>query len=140
MSQVIKFKDFNFKLAVVNNIIENSGKFKLDSFEFAENYTKRDIAIDAEGYDIIPEIKEYYENIEVLESDVQNIEEICQDGGDDIYMTLCPFWSGEDEIFDITSVEDVMHLPKLKNITLFYQDDDAIIADFKAKNITAEWL
>ncbi|XOB63515.1 DUF6892 domain-containing protein [Campylobacterota bacterium DY0563] len=142
MEQPIKFKNLNFKLAVITEITgnESNEKYCLDPWEFAKNYTKRNIDIEEEGYEIIPEIKEYYEKIEIFPSEVQNIEEIYQDGGDDIYLTLCPFWDGEDDTFNILSAEDVKVLPNLKKVVLFYQDDDNILKEFEKHNITAEWL
>ena len=142
MEQPIQFKDFNFKLAVIKEIVGNqySNKYCLNPYKFAKDYRKRKIDIEEEGYEIIPEIKEYYDNIEIFPSEVKDIEKLYQCGGDDIYLTLCPFWSGEDEIFDILSAEDAKHLPNLKKVTLFYQDDEEILKEFEKQNIDAEWI
>ena len=66
------------------------------------------------------EIKEYFDKLEILESQVKDIDELYQDGGDHIYMAICPLWSGEDDIFSINSAEDATLLPKLKKVTLLY--------------------
>ncbi len=144
MSNILKFKDPNFRLAVINVLMyeKNIIKPAIDPFDFAENYSKRDIDIEEEGYEIIPEIMEYFNELEILESQVKDIEEVHQDGGDDIYMTICPFWSGEDDIFNICSAEDSLLLPKLKKITLFGPDDNnkLLLDAFEEKGISADWL
>ena len=43
-----------------------------------------------------------------------DIKEMKPDGGDEIYGQLIPFWDGEDDQFDVESVEDIKHLPNLK--------------------------
>ena len=142
MSKVLEFKDPNFRLAVINvlmyekNIIEPA----IDPFDFAENYDKRAIDIDEEGYEIIPEILEYFNNLEILDSQVKDIDELYQDGGDDVYMAIFPFWSGTDDIFNINSAEDAALLPKLKNVTLFHSSENDILEQFETKGINAEWL
>ena len=36
------------------------------------------------------------------------------DGGAQVYLQIIPHWDGEDDAFDITSVDDAALLPKLK--------------------------
>ncbi len=71
---------------------------------------------------------------------VQGIEELYTDGGDAIYMQIIPFWSGEDDAFNMKSAEDVNLLPNLKEVTFFYDEDDSILSEFQNKGIKAEWL
>lgn len=71
--------------------------------------------------DIIPEVKEYFENLEITESDVQHITELFSDGGDQIYHHVFPFWSGEDGVFDVKSAEDIKFFPNLKKARLLFK-------------------
>jgi len=139
---VLNFKDFGFKLAVINELMYNREilKPKFDLNEFIKGYQKRKIDIDEEGYEIIPEIMEYFKNIELTAKMVKDIDELVTDGGDYIYMQICPFWSGEDDIFNIKSVVDSDLLPNLKEVTIFYDDDDSILTEFKNKGIKANWI
>lgn len=137
-----RFTDFNFKLAVIQKLMyeKNILTPRFDVYEFTAGYTVRHIDIEKEGYDIIPEVRQYFEQLEISSEALSLIQEITQDGGDEIYMQLCPFWHGEDDIFNIRSAEDVARLPNLKSVTLFYDDDDRILEAFRQRGITAEWL
>jgi hypothetical protein len=68
------------------------------------------------------------------------VEEINQDGGDLIYHQLYPFWDGEDDQFTITSTADLALLPNLRRITLFYDEQEELAAQFIAKGIDADYL
>ena len=68
------------------------------------------------------------------------VEEIRQYGSNEIYLQLCPFWDGEDDIFDIQSTDDTKLLPNLKAITLFYTGNEQLLENFREKGVTAEWI
>lgn len=147
MSKKLEFKDLGFKLAVVNELMYNQEvlkpQVKVNEFiEKKRNLTKTEVydVIEEEGYEMIPEILEYFKNLEITSEMVQDIEVLCTDGGDDIYLQIIPFWSGEDDLFNIKSADDVDLLPSLKKITIFYDEDDSILSEFKKKGVKAEWL
>ncbi len=136
------FKDINFKLAVIQELMYNQEvlepAFSID--EFVESYEKREIDIEKEGYDPIPEALDYFRNLEIPDSLLSLVKEISQDGGDEIYLEICPFWDGEDDGFNITSTEDVKLVPNLKKITLFYDDAEKMVSEFEKLGIKAEYL
>jgi hypothetical protein len=68
------------------------------------------------------------------------VTEIYQDGGNEIYMQICPFWSGESDIFNIHSTEDAMQFTNLKKVTLFYGEPSGILESFSELGISAEYL
>lgn len=139
----IEFKDFNFKLAVVQVLMYEKELIKpaFDIFEFARRYRGREIDVDKEGYDIIPEVKEYFEKLEIDKKFADEITEISQDGGNDIYMNMIAFWSGEDDVFNIQSFEDTVHFKNLKQMELFYDENfEAIRKELKDKGIAADLL
>lgn len=142
MVEVAKFKDFNFKLAVVQRLMYEQGILtpRFDVYDFVKGYAARHIDIEEEGYDIIPEVRQYFEALEIPVDILPHITEIDQDGGDEIYGQLYPFWDGEDDTFNIQSAEDAALLPNLKSVTLFYDDDGRILEDFRQRGIAAEWL
>ena len=84
-------------------------------------------------------MRRYFEQLEIPSETLRFIEEIDQDGGE-IYMQLYPFWDGEDDIFNIQSADDAALLPNFKSVTLFYDEDERILEEFKQRGITAEWL
>jgi hypothetical protein len=141
IGEKIEFKDFNFKLAVIQVLMYEKELLKpaFDIFEFAKRYRQREIDVDEEGYDIIPEVKKYFENLEIDRKYADEITEIIQDGGNDIYMNMIAFWSGEDDVFNIRSFEDTVHFKNLKKVELFYDENiDTIREELRAKGISAE--
>jgi len=137
----IEFCDFNFKLLIIQELMYNQKVLTplFDIYEFIKEYDKREIDIEDEGYEIIPEVKTYFEQLEIPKQLAEKVTEIYQDGGNEIYLNLIPFWDGEDDIFDITSTEDVIHFPNLKTMTLL-GTDNALLDELKTKGIQAEWL
>ncbi|TPN82975.1 DUF6892 domain-containing protein [Aquimarina algicola] len=146
MNTTLQFKDFGFKLAVINELMYNQDILqpKIDAYTFIEkqrNLTASDAydVIEEEGYDIIPEIKEYFENLEITESMVHEITELSSDGGDDIYLQIIPFWDGEDNVYDVTSAEDVKLLPNLKRATLLFEyPGEQLVKEFKELGVELE--
>lgn len=137
-----KFKDFNFKLAVIQVLMYEKELLKpmFDFYEFVGNYKERKIDIEEEGYDIIPEIKSYFEALEIPSELLEQVDEIDQDGGNEIYLQVVRFWDGEDDLFNITSTDDVELLPNLKKITLFYDDEEKMVDEFASKGIEAAYV
>ena len=133
----VQFKNFNFKLAVVQELmyVQEELKPKFDVYDFCENYTKRDI--DPEGYyfEIIPEVKKWFQDLPIPASLASLVTELYFDGGNEIYAQLIPFWDGESDDFDIESLteEDIRQFPNLKTI-----DGTAILMSEKVKNFCKE--
>lgn len=137
----IEFKDFNFKLAIIEELMYNKELLqpKFDVFEFVELFDKRVIDTDEEGYEPIPEVVDYFKKLEIDKKFAEEITEIYQDGGNEIYMNITPFWDGEDDEFNIRNYEDVKHFPNLKKMTLF-DTDSKIFEELKSKGIDAKPL
>lgn len=147
MSKSLQFKDFGFKLAVVNELMYNREVLE-PAFDIYDHLKeKRGIdedeairAIEKEGYKVIPEARAYFESLEITDDMVADIEELLTDGEDEIYLQVFPYWDGEDDTFDIKSAEDASLLPNLRKVTIFYRDDESILDEFKDRGIEAEWL
>ncbi len=103
------FKDFNFKLHIINHFI---GK-KIFDTELNELVKKfNDIENDF-LYKPIPEIVKFCEDFEFTPEMLATITHFNPDGGDDIYQKIIVNWDGEDDLFNIKSLEDVQFLPNL---------------------------
>jgi len=65
MSDPVQFKDFNFKLAVIQRLMyeQNVLTPRFDVYEFVERYTARHIDIEKEGYGVIPEVRRYFKQL-----------------------------------------------------------------------------
>ncbi|AZJ31190.1 DUF6892 domain-containing protein [Tenacibaculum mesophilum] len=147
MSNQLNFKELNFKLAVINELmyVQEVLEPKLDVYEFIEKQRNLSSSeaydvIEEEGYEIIPEVLEHFKNLELTSEMVENIEELDMDGGDEIYGQIIPFWDGEDDVFSVNSAVDAELLPNLKNISLLYSENDSLLEEFQEKGIEADWL
>lgn len=146
MSTVLDFKDFGFKLAVIDHLMYKSNVLtpQIRAQEFIEQARGLEKGagydvIEEEGYELLPELKTYFEQLEITDAMVADITELYSDGGDEIYLELIPFWDGEDDAFDVTSAEDVRLLPNLKNATLLFEyPGEELIQAFEAQGVTLE--
>lgn len=124
--EILYFKNFNFKLAVIEELMYTKKILKpeFDVYDFANDYVKREIDVDSEGYEIIPEVKKYFQNMEISKELAIEIETLDLDGGNTIYGQLCPFWDGEDDLFTIKSIdeEELKQFINLKKITSILLD------------------
>lgn len=132
----IEFKDFNFKLAIIEELMYNKEllKPKFDVYEFAEITKIKGFSATEGGYEPIPEVVEYFKAIEIDKKFAEQVTEIYQDGGNEIYMNVTPQWDGEDDVFNIQSFDDIKHFPNLKKMTLF-ETDSKVIEELKSKGI-----
>lgn len=137
----IEFTDFNFKLAVIQVLMYNKALLtpKFELYDFVKNYAAREIDIEEEGYEFIPEVTAWFEALEIDKQLAPEITDISQDGGDNIYGHMLRFWDGEDDTFNITNFDDVRHFPNLKRMNLFYADNlKEIAANLAEKGIIVE--
>ncbi|WP_309609362.1 WGR domain-containing protein, partial [Flavobacterium sp.] len=108
-STIIVFEDFNFKLQVIDHFIgKNIFDTELDVLK--EKYWDMDKNF---SYEPIPEIKKFFENLEIAPEILASITSFCPDGGDEVYGILIANWDGEDQIFDIQSLNDIKYLSNL---------------------------
>lgn len=132
--ETLKFMNFNFKLAVVQELMYNQHLItpEFNVHDFASDYTKREIDPDSEAYEIIPEVKKWFKDLPVSADLADRVESLYLDGGNDIYLQVCPLWDGEDEIFDINAItaEELAQFPKLRRI-----ENPGIALSAKARRI-----
>jgi len=139
--EVLTFVDFGFKLSIIEELMYMKGLMKpvFDLYEFADWYKARDIDIDEEGYEPIAEVTQYFKDLPIPKRLASEITDFYQDGGNDIYMNLCPFSGGAVEYWDIKTAIDAKQFPNLKKVTLCYATDEAY-KEFEQMGIEAEWL
>jgi hypothetical protein len=118
--ETLVFKNLNFKLAIVQELMYNQHFIEplFDVYDFAKDYTKREIDIDSEGYEIIPEVQKWFKELPVSAALAEKVETLYLDGGNDVYLQVSPLWDGEDEKFDIAAItpEELAQFPNLKHI------------------------
>jgi hypothetical protein len=115
------FKNLNFKLAIVQALMYDKELIapKLDAWDFADDYAGREIDIDAEGDAPIPEIKKWFRDLQIDSRLAAELTELYLDGGNEVYMQVCPLWDGEDGVFDIKTISEaeLAQFPNLAKIT-----------------------
>lgn len=114
-----QFQDLNFKLLVIEELMYDQ-KIIAPQFEirtFAERYCGRDIRVEEEGHDLIPEAVEYFDGLLIPDELLACVEELNGGGDLSVYSEIFPFWDGEDTTFDPRSADDVVLLPNLKRMT-----------------------
>lgn len=136
------FKNFNFKLMVVQELMYNKKLLTpiFDVYEFAETDAGKNIDTEKIDYQMIPEVRSFFEALDIPDDLLSTVTELNADGGDDIYLQLCPQWDGEDDLFNVKSAADCGALKNLKSVTLLYDDDPSILEDFRSCGIEADWL
>ncbi|UNZ00341.1 hypothetical protein MQE36_08375 [Zhouia spongiae] len=124
----IEFKDFGFKLSIIQELMYHKEllKPKFDLSEFVDWYDKRKIEIEKEGYDLIPEVTQYFKDLPIPKKYASEVTEIYQDGGNDIYMQLLRFGEGSEDYWDIETAIDAKQFPNLKQAKLGYAKDNVV--------------
>ena len=69
---------------------------------------------DVHGAPAIPEARQYFQDLAITKTQLGKVTRLTIDGGAQVYRQIIPHWDGEDDAFDITSVDDAALLPKLK--------------------------
>lgn len=137
----IEFTDFGFKLSIIQELMYNKELLtpKFDLYEFVDWYDKRKIDIEEEGYEPIPEVTQYFRDLQIPKSLSSEISEIYQDGGNDIYLNLLRFGEGWEEYWDIENIEDVKNFSNLKKVTLCYAKEN-ILNELNEIGIKTKWI
>lgn len=115
----IAFKSPGFRLTVLNELLD-LGHFA-DGFEEAQ-----ESADEVEEYETDPRVLKFLDGIALTEELLAQVVKISPDGGDEVYAALVPEWDGEDDRFDIDSLEDVRLLPNLERVSLYSMVSEGI--------------
>ena|SRR6218665_2070807 len=136
-----KFKDFNFKLAVIEQLMYREQLllpvFDLKTFIGQEKWQK----VDREKHPskAVPGVKKYFKDL-VIPAELLAQVEILDQNYHTVYHQITPFWDGEGDEFNITSAEDVALLPNLKEVILLYDYGQKMAGEFISKGIEARYL
>ena len=107
------FRDFGFKLIVINSLLDKETSFASSLREMEKRYTED---YEYGTYQCIPEMMKYFKELILTEDDLAQVTSLSFDGGNSIYCYIMPDWDGESDEFDVYSVEDYVLLPNLKEV------------------------
>lgn len=128
------FEDFNFKLVVIDALLDKNPSFEeeLEALigEYTENY---EWYVDAGP---IEEILKFFSELNIEKNDLDKITELCFDGGNEIYGFIQPDWDGEDEYFDVKSVKGFEAIKNLKSVELISMVEEEVLEPMKKQGIS----
>ncbi|MFF8096305.1 DUF6892 domain-containing protein [Streptomyces sp. NPDC016675] len=126
------FQDFNFKLVVIDVLMYEKALLT-PAFDLGARMRERGIDIPAVYVlendiddEVLDESRTFFEELEIGDELLAEVETLCFDAGQEIYRHCAPAWGGEDDLFDIRSLDDLALLPNLKRVTAV--DDGTLVA------------
>lgn len=128
------FEDFNFKLVVIDSLLNQSPSFESELEILKEKYVDKFEWYSGSGP--IEEMLKFFSNLKLELQDLDKIIELCFDGGNEIYHLIQPDWDGEDSRFDVQSVSGFEHLKNLKRVCYISMcDEETILNPLSHKGI-----
>ncbi|MFE6225518.1 MULTISPECIES: DUF6892 domain-containing protein [unclassified Streptomyces] len=143
-----QFRDFNLKLLVIEELMYGPAPV-LPVFSLSAKLAERGID-DPVDYvlenglheEVLPEARAHFEALEIPAELLAGVEELCFDAGADVFRHCAPAWDGEDDLFDVRSLDDLALLPNLREVT-FAEDGVLAVPDaaeiFAARGIDADF-
>ncbi|WPO70103.1 MULTISPECIES: hypothetical protein [unclassified Streptomyces] len=138
------FKDFNFKLVVIDALMYRRDLLT-PAFDLDTRMRERGIDIPAvyvleNDVDdkVLDESRTFFEELEIGDKLLAEVETLCFDAGHEIYRHCAPAWGGEDDLFDIHSLDDLALLPNLKRVTAV--DDGTLVAPGKRETFATRGI
>ncbi|MET9916939.1 hypothetical protein ABZZ04_07610 [Streptomyces sp. NPDC006435] len=135
-----QFRDFNLKLLVVEELMYGPEPL-LPVFDLAERLAERGITDPASHVlgnglhaEVLPEPRAHFEALEIPAELLARVEELCFDAGAEVFRHCAPAWDGEDDLFDVRSLDDLALLPNLREVTFV---EDGVLAAPDAAEIFA---
>ncbi|MFI9586432.1 DUF6892 domain-containing protein [Streptomyces sp. NPDC052236] len=117
------FRDFNFKLLVIEKLMYWDKTlppvFSLREHMRAHGVNDLDTYVEDNEleYTILDEARAYFQELNIPAELLATVEELTFDGGHQVFMECAPVWDGEDDLFDVRSLDDLDLLPNLKLFT-----------------------
>ncbi|MEU0632304.1 hypothetical protein [Streptomyces sp. NPDC005989] len=138
------FRDFNFKLLVIEKLMYEdetlTPAFSIDECLRAKGITDAQLyAFDNDlAYTVLDESRAYFEALEISEELLATVDTLLIDGGHQVYYECSPVWDGEDDLFDVGSLDDLDLLPNLRRIS--GAQDCGLGAPFKEEILAARGI
>ncbi|XKK39694.1 hypothetical protein HFP72_02035 [Nocardiopsis sp. ARC36] len=65
-------------------------------------------------FQVLDEARAYFEALEIGAEQLATVDSVLFDGGLRVFMECAPVWDGEDDLFDVRSLEDLDLVPNLR--------------------------
>lgn len=124
--ECLVFDTFNFKLAVINELMYNQEVLK-PYFDIYDYMAFKKAHWNLETDKNVRAAVNYFKELPIPARLADFVTEINMDGSDEIYMNIAPEWDGEDERFDFNSISEseLKQFKNLKKMLIFGNDKDA---------------
>ncbi|GGV99036.1 hypothetical protein GCM10010230_24100 [Streptomyces narbonensis] len=135
-----QFRDFNLKLLVIEELMYGPEPL-LPVYDLPSRLASRGIG-DPASYvlgnglhaEVLPESQAHFEALEIPTELLARVEELCFDAGADVFRHCAPAWDGDDDLFDVRSLDDLALLPNLREVTFV---EDGVLAVPNAAEVFA---
>ncbi|NEY30792.1 hypothetical protein GTU99_00980 [Streptomyces sp. PRKS01-65] len=64
----------------------------------------------------MPEARDYFASLEISDELLAAVDELGMDGGNQVYQECAPVWDGENDLFDVASLDDLVLLPNPRRV------------------------
>ena len=120
------FDTFNFKLAVINELMYNQEVLK-PYFDIYDYMAFKKAHWNLETDKNVRAAVNYFKELPIPVRLADYVTEINMDGSDEVYMNIAPEWDGRDERFDFNSLTEteIKQFKNLKKMLIFGNDKDA---------------
>lgn len=133
--------DFAFRMAILESLmLEAKALPVFDVYAFAKTHAGREINLEQEAYDLIPEVRDYLMGLPItpeLRAQVKSLSLNLGLSGVDLALKIIPQWDGEDETFIVqgAKLEDFLHFPNLETVYGLAELDDEVIESLEGRGI-----
>lgn len=138
------FRDFNLKLVVIDVLMYRQDLLT-PAFDLDARMRQRGIDIPAVYVlendiddEALDESRTFFEELVIGDELLAGVDTLCFDAGQEIYRQCAPAWGGEDDLFDIRTLDDLALLPNLKRVTAV--DDGTLVAPGKWETFAARGI
>jgi len=135
------FKDLNFKLAVIEQLMYQQQvlqpAFDVRTFIGPEKWAKVDR--EKHSFKAVPGVKKYFRDL-VISAELLEKVTIIDQNYHTAYHQVTPFWDGEGDEFNITSIEDLALVPNLREAILLYESSGKMLEAFQEAGINTRYL
>lgn len=109
----MKFENYKLKLVVIDKLM-SFGHFKREVKSLVDEHWDGSNF----NYEPIAEIENYFKQLDLTDEQFADIKSIEFDGGLEIYHQIIPNWDGEDDYFDVDSLDGIEKLSNLEEISV----------------------
>lgn len=148
---MVEFEDFTVKLLVIDQLMY-AGVI-VPPYKYGQDWLREARGLNGDEVDgllfggelfceRIPEADQWARDLELTKEQVESVEILLFDGGNEIFMLLAPSWDGEDDLFDPATWRDVTmaRFPNLKELIYVGELEDEVRAELEEAGVAIRHL